>query len=317
MCLDTATNQYIKMMDIETILTNLDFAMIALDTKGIRWGVERRLEFVELRLYWEGGINRSDIVQEFGVSVPQASKDLTLYQQQAPDNIVYDRSEKRYLASFSFEPKFIALDASAYLHTLAAGSPERGAVTKFEAGLITVCRMPIPQRLIVPDVLRAILAATRASLSIEVLYQSMSTNRPEPIWRRITPHAFASDGLRWHVRAYCHIDQTFKDFILSRCMDWRDLNACGKAPVEDEFWNTRFSVVLAPNPKLNVSQRNVVAQDFAMESERVAVPVRRAMLYYFSKRLRLDVPSQDNPHETPIVVANREAFDRALLGAMR
>ena len=48
------------------------------DTKGIRWGIERRLEFIEFRLYWEGGVNRSDIVEEFGVSVPQASKDLTL-----------------------------------------------------------------------------------------------------------------------------------------------------------------------------------------------------------------------------------------------
>src|SRR3984957_8069001 len=101
------------------------------DTKGIRWGSERRLEFIEFRLYWEGGVNRSDIVEEFGVSVPQASKDLTLYQEQAPGNIRYDRSEKRYFASESFQPKFIELDAAAYLERLTpAAYPNSAGVDK-------------------------------------------------------------------------------------------------------------------------------------------------------------------------------------------
>ena len=28
---------------------------------SMRWGVEQRLEFIEFRLLWEGGVNRSDI----------------------------------------------------------------------------------------------------------------------------------------------------------------------------------------------------------------------------------------------------------------
>jgi predicted DNA-binding transcriptional regulator YafY len=59
--------------------------------------------------------------------------------------------------------------------------------------------------------------------SVEIFYQSMNRTRPEPIWRRITPHAFGHDGLRWHVRAYCHIDSKFKDFILSRTFKVRDV----------------------------------------------------------------------------------------------
>ena len=50
----------------------------------LKWGVERRLEFIEFRLFWEGGVNRSDLIDTFGVSVPQASKDLTHYQERAP-----------------------------------------------------------------------------------------------------------------------------------------------------------------------------------------------------------------------------------------
>ncbi|TPL86794.1 transcriptional regulator [Mesorhizobium sp. B2-3-14] len=291
--------------------------MFTADARGFRWGVERRLEFIEFRLFWEGGVNRSDLVEEFGVSVPQASKDLALYQEQASHNIVYDRSEKRYFASDSFRPKFITLDAGAYLDrlaskSLAAGGPDKGR----DYDAFFADRLPIPQRHIAPGVLRTLLAAARENRSIEILYQSMSTARPDPLWRRVTPHAFANDGLRWHTRAYCHIDQKFKDFILSRCLDCRNPGDTGSAASADQFWNAQFPVVLVPNPKLTPSQQSIVADDFAMANGRVVVPVRHAMLYYFSKRLRLDLTSSD-PRETPVVVINRDEFDSALSEATR
>jgi hypothetical protein len=38
------------------------------------------------------------------------------------------------------------------------------------------------------------------------------------------------------------------------------------------------------------------------------------MLYYFRKRLRLDVASaMDNARETPVVLANKKVFDKAIL----
>src|SRR5665213_731921 len=77
----------------------------------MRWGVEQRLEFVDFRLFWEGWINRSHITDRFDVSVPQASKDLSLYEEKAPGNLVYDKSAKRYVASAGFQPKFIKPNA--------------------------------------------------------------------------------------------------------------------------------------------------------------------------------------------------------------
>ena len=84
----------------------------------LKWGVERRLEFIEFRLFWEGGVNRSDIIDMFDVSVPQASKDLTLYQERAPHNALYDKSAKRYVASEQFEPHFLKPDPDGYLSRL-------------------------------------------------------------------------------------------------------------------------------------------------------------------------------------------------------
>jgi predicted DNA-binding transcriptional regulator YafY len=258
-------------------------------------------------------------VDEFGVSVPQASKDLSLYQEQAPDNIRYDRSQKRYFASEHFQPAFISLDADEYLGRLAADTAvSRDPMNGSRTPSVVADEMPVPQRRIKPGALRALLACVREGRSIEVLYQSMSATRPDPLWRRISPHAFGNDGLRWHARAFCHIDQKFKDFILSRCVDTRAPDEAGASGTDDPYWENYFSVALSPNPRLSPSQQDVIAQDFAMENGEAVVPVRRALLYYFSKRLRLDVAEGfDNPREAPVIVKNREAFDVALADAMR
>ena len=253
------------------------------DTQGFRWGVQRRLEFIEFRLFWEGGVNRSDIVDEFGVSVPQASKDLSLYQEHAPENIEYDRSQKRYFASDRFEPAFIFLDADAYLGRLCVTSPIGSDLPcGMRARGVAAKQMPVPQRRIAPNVLRAMLTCVRDNRSIEILYQSMSASRPDPVWRRISPRAFGNDGLRWHTRAYCHIDQKFKDFILSRCLDMRTPGEPATLPATDLLWDQYFSVVLCPNPLLSPSQQVVIAQDYAMEDGEKFVPVRNMRCFIIS-----------------------------------
>jgi len=44
--------------------------------KQLNWGVERRYEFIEFRLFWQGRITRGDLMDAFGVSTQQASLDL-------------------------------------------------------------------------------------------------------------------------------------------------------------------------------------------------------------------------------------------------
>ena len=284
----------------------------------MRWGVEKRLEFIEFRLFWEDGINRADIVSQFGISVPQASKDLTLYEEKAPGNLRYDKSAKRYRAADNFTPVFLEPIPAAYLsHLRAATGAEVGASEPWLAAAPEYDVMPIPHRRVAVGVLRDILSAIREERSLEVLYQSMSTNRPTPEWRRITPHALGNDGLRWHVRAFCHIDHKFKDFILSRSLNAREPGTPGATSGDDDLWHDRFAVALAPNPALSDGQQAVIAQDYEMTDGRAEVLVRKALLYYFQMRLRLNVADTlDSPHEIPVVVANRAAFDAALAEAM-
>jgi len=43
--------------------------MAGTEKADLRWGVERRLEFIAFRLLWEGHMNRGDLMDAFGVSV--------------------------------------------------------------------------------------------------------------------------------------------------------------------------------------------------------------------------------------------------------
>jgi predicted DNA-binding transcriptional regulator YafY len=173
--------------------------------------------------------------------------------------------------------------------------------------------MPIPQRRVNVDALRALLGAIKNQQCLRLFYQSMNKKRPGPMWRWVSPHALAHDGLRWHIRGFCHEEKRFKDFVLSRCLSSRETRATEVAATKDEQWNQLFSVVLVPNPALSKEQQEVIAQDYCMEYGQIAITVRKALLYYFNKRLRLDVATAfDDAKENPVVVLNEKAFKDVL-----
>ncbi|WP_207230976.1 WYL domain-containing protein [Bradyrhizobium sp. Leo121] len=280
----------------------------------LKWGVERRLEFIEFRLFWEGGVNRSDIIEMFDVSVPQASKDLTHYQERAPQNAIYDKSAKRYVASPQFSPIFLKPDPDSYLSRLR--SLAEGLADPGESWIAHPPETDIaltPRRDVDADVLKAILGAVRENRSIEVYYQSMNSRRADPVWRRMTPHAFGYDGFRWHTRAYCHIDNKFKDFLLPRILGTRDMGVPGPGSEQDALWNDTFNIEIGPHPRLTLSQRAVVAKDYGMVKERAVLTVRYAMLFYVLKRLGLlGDASQQNPRTQHIVALNAHETECAL-----
>lgn len=281
-------------------------------SRRLRWSVETRLEFIDFRLFWEGSLNRSNIVDYFGVSVPQASTDLSRYQELAPRNMEYDRSGKRYLATAHFRPVFKEPDAERYLnqlrsignHVLEPEETWLATIPDFEA-------MPVPRRRIDPHILRSLLSAIRDRRSVHIHYQSLT--RPNSLWRWITPHALGSDGLRWHVRAFCHVDRIFKDFLLPRFLETKGIGEPGAPASEDAPWREFLEVELIPHPKLSEAQRRVVALDYGMDGESISIPVRIALLYYFLKRLNLEGDAEKRPSkEQHVVVANKREVQTAL-----
>lgn len=276
---------------------------------SLRWGIEQRLEFIEFRLFWEGGVNRSDITDFFSVSVPQASKDLSHYQEIAPGNVRYDKSLKRYFASDAFSPKFLQPDAARYLTQL--NSIARGVLTAGETWLSQVpdfSAVPLPRRTMDPAILRRVLASVRAGRSLEIRYQSLNAEKPKPQWRWISPHAFGFDGMRWHTRAFCHDDQKFKDFLLPRILEVRGEGPPAAESDQDQSWHETTKVALKPHPKLSADQQKVIASDYGMKNGLLHVEVKLAMLFYFLKRMGLDFKEDEkDPQQQHIVMADPDS----------
>lgn len=276
--------------------------------KGVNWNVERRYEFIEFRLYWQGNINRSDLMEAFGISVQQASKDLTNYIEGRKSNLTYDKRLRTYLRGKNFRPRYFQPDAAEYFAQLQA--VEHGLVAEEQSWISFFpgyAATPIPARGVDPEVLREVLSAIREKSALQITYQSMS--RPEPTARWIEPHALAFDGFRWHARAFCQNDGVFKDFLLSRIVETRGVDAGNVTDAADADWQEHITLEIAPHPELSESQKNVIALDYGMRDGKAKIKVRRALLYYALKRLGLDTdPSARKPQDQQIVLLNRDAI---------
>lgn len=278
------------------------------DRSELRWGVEQRLEFIEFRLFWEGHVNRSDLMDQFGVSVNQASTDLNRYIGFAPANMVYDKSARTYVRGSAFQPQFLEPDASRYLAQLRSVAENiLDREDSWIANLPSFASAPTPVRGVDPVTLRSVVGAIRRSEEIEIRYQSLSS--PDPRWRWIAPHAIAFDGFRWHARAFCLTDECFKDFLLSRMIEIRGSRESGTSADDDLDWNSEVDLEVAPHPELSETQAKVIALDYGMRGGSAKIKVRRALLYYALRRLGLDTdPAARRPQDQQIILLNRNAI---------
>lgn len=69
----------------------------------LKYAVEQRLRFIDFLLHQYGTLNRSAIMDYFGLSSPQATKDIQTYIALAPKNMVYDQNAKTYMRGSGFK----------------------------------------------------------------------------------------------------------------------------------------------------------------------------------------------------------------------
>jgi hypothetical protein len=276
--------------------------------KQLNWGAERRNAFIEFRVFWHGRINRSDLMETFGISLQQASLDLSGYSDKWKRNLGYDKSQRAYVRGKNFMPHFITPSAEGYFAQLRA--VDQGLVSR-EQSWISVFpgygATPTPARGVAPDTLRDVLAAIHEPAALQVTYQSMS--QPEPSARWIEPHALAFDGFRWHARAFCQNDHVFKDFLLSRIVEIGKRGPVTADQQSDTDWHSEVGLEIGPHPDLSPTQRRAIEMDYGMEDGQAQIPVRRALLFYALKRLGLDTDlAARRPQDQQIIFLNPEVL---------
>lgn len=280
-------------------------------TRVLRWSQERRLQFIDFRLQWGSRLNRADLTRFFQISVPQASMDIRLYIERAPHNLVYDRSSRLYVATPEFSPLFATSGADQYMTQLLALEQQTLApMQSFIEMRPPLAAVTLPSRRIDEKTLKMLFRAIAEQGKVNTHYQSIA--REEPLLRDISPHAFGHDGLRWHVRAYCHQRQGFRDFVLGRILTVELFRPSDIKARDDLEWNTMVELQLIAHPELSESQRRGVEIDYGMENGQIALVCRQAMLFYTVRSLNLELDGEPRPQQRHLAIANLEEVRRFL-----
>nr|WP_320048778.1 WYL domain-containing protein [uncultured Desulfuromonas sp.] len=268
--------------------------------ENVKWGVRQRLEFMERHLYWQGQINRKTIMDKTGVSKAQASLDLALYKDQAPENMTYSLSDKTYYLSSNFKPLYINTSPEKFLRSL----PDR-----------QIEQISLPTRSINSNHLRILHKAIETQSWISIEYQSLSNNPKSK--RTIAPHHYVSDGRRWHIRAYDFSVSEFRDFVLGRIIHVEEiiveepLANQGWKCQDDEAWSEYVELILCPHPSLSKEHRAIIETDYGMEGGQARFEVRKACLFYVVAQMHLfdELP---NPRIQQIILKNKLEIEKIL-----
>ena len=263
------------------------------DIKQVRWDLALRYRLIETVVWWEGRLTTGHLIQSFGISRQQASKDINTYiTEHAPRNLTYDKQLKGYVPSKHFKPLFIDDSASAYLHLLNQTHSRAPHVEGLALAYAHTMVLEVPDRTIRPEILRPLLKACRHSEVIEVEYVSLANPNPET--RLIAPHTLVYTGMRWHVRAYCEKNREYRDFVLSRLRGLPEFERKTENLISaDEDWNTEVEVIIEPDSRLKPEQKAIIEVDFGMREGVLVIPTRRALVKYVLQRFQIDPKKLD------------------------
>lgn len=239
----------------------------------------KRFAFLELMLIWEGCVNAKQIQSQFEISDRLADLVIKKYKELYPENITYSGEKRAYIPTPEIVAQFSDGTLQDYVQIIADHA--------------MVSELPLPKRRIDPTFVRPILQAIREQKRLQIDYASVSN--PNFSQRIIQPHHLVFDGIRWHVRAYCEKNQGFRDFVLSRIdpeSGGELLDGADHYDIEDEDWNAFVDVEIQPDARLEENRKHLIALDYEMTEQngeyRKTLPVRKAMLMYFLRRMGLD-----------------------------
>lgn len=278
---------------------------------GVRWGVRRRLELIDFRLFWDRRFNRSDLAATFGISAQQASADIAQYENMAPGNLIYNRAEKAYLRASGFTPAFIGPSIDRYLLQLVAiennWMPQEDT---WFAARPPVEVVTLGRRRIDPGILLGVLDAIRDRHELDVQYSSITG--PADSARVIAPHALAHGAGCWYVRAWSREHNDFRNYNLSRIKAVRDPRPSAVDPALDFEWIHLIDLVIVPNPGLPAGQQAAIALEYGMSDGQLRVPVRLSLSFFLMSDHNLDVDVGVLPPEKQqLVLQNRPDVDKA------
>jgi len=262
--------------------------------------------------YYTGVVTRSDIAKTFGISDAAATKDLKLYNDLCPGNLIYKHSVFGFVPAGSFVEMFADLSPEYALPKMAQDLAVVGSPAGHEKIYgINIDALPLPGRLPTKKVLAQLIRAMKNHQKLQIVYHSLSEQESLDA-RIIEPHSLANSGLRWHVRAYSENSFDFRDFVLSRISQAELLDQKAESNLMyDDGWNEMITLELKPHPNLNAHMRKSLEFDYDIKEGLIQLKVRRALVGYVLQRLAVDTTADHslNPKAYQLILINQDDIE--------
>ncbi|NQY64047.1 MAG: WYL domain-containing protein [Alteromonadaceae bacterium] len=258
--------------------------MIRIENEAdISFSQKQRLAYIDFLLMFKGSFSRSDLTTKFEMGMANATRDIAMYKELAPNNAELDNPTKQYFQTKKFKPLF-KHDARKTLVKLA-----NNITDGFDAIEDITFPVEAPSQLNVPDI--AIVARLIQSIlnnkSVSIIYTSLSSGSAS---RDLVPHSVIDNGLRWHVRAYDRKSKSFRDFVLTRISKVtikQQKIEPHEDKLEDHQWMRMMPLQLVAHPN-NVNHPTAIAMDYGMINGILELNVRAALAGYLLRRWNVD-----------------------------
>lgn len=267
-----------------------------------------RIASLHLLLTWEGRLNNSRIRELFGIAVTRASVLIRQFRDAYPHCVELDTKSRSYLATPYFyhhhNPKgAAALEASLDRYISLVGIVPAADATQAESPLCSAFpTFSTPN----PSVFGTLQRAIQTGVAVNVDYASMQ--HPEVHSRLIHPHTLVRTERRWHVRAYCSVSATYRDYNLGRM---------SRATITDESspyrasgdlaWETKVPIRLVAHPQLSHAQEIVIRREYFSGTAALVHTCRAALVNYLIQSLRAAVDAEkQTPPDYQLAISNVE-----------
>ncbi len=256
------------------------------NTEGIEkltFAQKQRLSFIDFCLLFQGSINRKELTEKFEMGMANATRDLTLYKELAPQNIDFNAKDRTYLQSKNFKPLF------SYNSKQTLAKLSHKISDGFDGVMEVAFPVDAPLQLNVPDIfiVAKIVQAVLKGKAISIIYTSLSSGSKA---REIVPHTIIYNGLRWHVRGYDRKTNSFRDFVLTRISKVTLLDKPVEefeTAIEDNQWMRKMDLHIVPHPT-NVQYPQAIELDYGMDKGMLQLTVRAALVGYLLRRWNVD-----------------------------
>lgn len=244
---------------------------------------KERIKYIDYHSYFFGKIIRKDLQEKFGIAEAAATRDFSLYNKLAPDNLSYQPTIRAYVVSKTFHPLFDHATRDV-LKSLTSDLEATLMFTHEEEFRLA----PIPDMNLIATVNQAI----HMGKTIECEYLSTSSGRTT---KQLAPHALFDTGLHWYLRAYDKIKERFSDFVLTRMSRTTLLDESPKTIEQqayDHEYNNVISLTICAHD--NLKHPEAIEFDYNMKDGKLIKNVRASLAGYLLRRWNIDCSDSGN-----------------------